>query len=60
METTPPSIITSASGVKSGCRAFNRIWIGILMVKAKNKAKNFPVIAKTMAEQWGGDIMEDA
>ena len=46
VETTPPSIITSVSGVKSGCRAFNRIWIGILMIKAKNKAKTFPGIAK--------------
>ena len=54
VETTPPSIITSASGVKSGCRAFNRIWIGILMVKAKNRAQTFPGIAKAMAEQWGG------
>lgn len=54
VETTPPSIITSASGVKSGCRAFNRIWIGILMIKAKNKAKTFPGIAKAMAEQLGG------
>ena len=46
VETTPPSIITSASGVKSGCRAFNRIWIGILMIKAKNKAKTIPGIDK--------------
>ena len=54
VETTPPSIITSVRGVKSGCRAFNRIWIGILMIKAKNKAKTIPGIAKAMAEQWGG------
>ena len=59
VETTPPSIITSASGVKSGCRAFNRIWIGILMIKAKNKAKTFPGIAKAMAEQYGGNIRDE-
>lgn len=28
--------------------------------RAKNRAKTFPGIAKAMAEQWGGDVMEEA
>lgn len=28
--------------------------------RAKNRAKTFPGIARAMAEQWGGDIREDA
>jgi hypothetical protein len=38
----------------------NRTWEDTYSRKAKVRSKTFPGIAKAMAEQWGGDIREDA